>query len=260
MKNEKIKKCSIIFAGGKFSCKEKTLPLLNKILKNFTNSGNNSNNSNISNNFCNENIVLIAADSGLVCADNYGLNCQYFLGDMDSVPDNLKKKYSDLQTFTFPKDKDFSDTELAFFKAEELKSEVFILLGGSGGRMDHFLSLFALFAQKTYPFFWFTEENIFICLDSDKNREIFVNGLSENDAVSVFAIIVPPFYKNCQNTKPVCKSKNLVWQLDNLEWDKGFYSLSNRIKNESDALQLSALCGRFVLVLPLKEELDFKFG
>ena len=59
--------------------------------------------------------------------------------------------------------------------------------------------------------------------------------------------------------KPVCKSKNLVWALDNLDWHKGFYSLSNRVAAPDEALELKAENGRFILVLPLNPELNLKF-
>lgn len=255
MKNStKTEKCALIFAGGNFPDKNKALPLLNRILANLTCEQNFSISSS------RQNTVMLAADSGLVCAHNYGLNCQYFLGDMDSVPEDLAKQYKNLETFTFEKDKDYSDTELAFMKAEETGCGFNILVGGSGGRMDHFLALFAMFAQKNYPDIWLTEENIFICLDFPASANICVSGLSPKDAVSVFAVTVPPYFCAQNKTeKPVCKSKNLVWALDNLDWHKGFYSLSNRVAAPDEALELKAENGRFILVLPLKPELNLKF-
>ncbi len=256
--NMQIEKCSIIFAGGNFPAKEKTLPLINGILAGLCNCPNFS----ISASGQKTGALLIAADSGLACAHNYGLNCHYFLGDMDSVPQDLAEQYKNLQTFTFQKDKDFSDTELAFMKAKENGCIFNILVGGSGGRMDHFLALFAMFAQENHPSVWFAEENIFICLDCKTNPKICVTGLVPEDAVSVFAVTVPPYFGTesaGKTVKPVCRSRNLVWKLDSLEWQKGFYSLSNRVAAQTEALELNAENGRFVLVLPLKPELNLKF-
>ncbi|WPR01240.1 thiamine diphosphokinase, partial [Treponema pallidum] len=57
--------------------------------------------------------LLIAADSGLDTALQFGLVPDFVIGDMDSVKDNLFIQACDkTRTHLFPRDKDFTDTEL----------------------------------------------------------------------------------------------------------------------------------------------------
>lgn len=91
--------------------------------------------------------LLIAADSGLDTALQFGLVPDFVIGDMDSVKDNLFIQACDkTRTHLFPRDKDFTDTELAVTLAHQLGSDDLSIVGGGGGRADHFLYFMRLFA------------------------------------------------------------------------------------------------------------------
>ena len=75
--------------------------------------------------------LLICADKGYLYARNLGLIPNFILGDFDSlgfVPDGAE---------TYPKDKDYSDLELAIDKAISLKASEIDCYFCVGGRIDH---------------------------------------------------------------------------------------------------------------------------
>lgn len=85
---------------------------------------------------------IIAADSGTNVLYKYNIKPDLIIGDLDSIDKNIINNY--LQNGTefkkFPKRKDYSDTELAVYEALEIESEEIIILGGTGGRIDHLLA------------------------------------------------------------------------------------------------------------------------
>jgi thiamine pyrophosphokinase len=81
---------------------------------------------------------LIAADSGLDLALDLGLDVDLVVGDLDSVsPDALRETKADIERHS--PDKDATDLELAMEAACRLDCDRIIVLGGHGGRVDHFL-------------------------------------------------------------------------------------------------------------------------
>lgn len=114
----------------------------------------------------------IAADSGLDAADALGIHVDYLLGDYDSVkPEVLARYRNTVETVTFPREKDYTDTELAFQAVIQLTEQktakhrdtgqqtaeskpVVTVLGATGTRFDHTLanvSLLAYFAKNKIP-------------------------------------------------------------------------------------------------------------
>ena len=96
---------------------------------------------------------VIAADSGLVHAQRFGLIPNEILGDFDSVDSALVKQYQNFQgeITQYPPRKDYTDTELAIEAAMEKAGhtgEIWIL-GGTGSRIDHSLANVTLLKQPT---------------------------------------------------------------------------------------------------------------
>ena len=121
------KKNILIFTGGKSPSTEKIL----STLKNFKIDINSS--------------FVICADSGLEIAHNCGIKVDFLLGDMDSIDKTLLEKIDNsVCKEVFSKDKDFSDTELAFIHTKKIPHNKIFLIGGSGGRVDHFIALLSL--------------------------------------------------------------------------------------------------------------------
>ncbi len=96
---------------------------------------------------------VIAADSGLETALKFALEPDVIVGDMDSISNKsfLEKRRGKIEIF--PCDKDYSDTELALSRAFECDKDAWItLVGGGGGRIDHFLSIFDIFSHPLKSF------------------------------------------------------------------------------------------------------------
>jgi thiamine pyrophosphokinase len=93
---------------------------------------------------------VLAADSGLDQAVAVGLHVDFVVGDMDSVDSKTLEAHRgpvDLH----PVDKDATDFELALDHAVERPNiERIIVLGGRGGRIDHFLANAAVIASDRY--------------------------------------------------------------------------------------------------------------
>jgi len=91
---------------------------------------------------------VIAADSGLDLAATLGIRVDIVIGDLDSVSatalEIAKRRGTRIQHH--PVDKDATDLELAVTHAREKGVSSVIVIGGHGGRMDHFLANASLLA------------------------------------------------------------------------------------------------------------------
>jgi thiamine pyrophosphokinase len=93
---------------------------------------------------------VIAADSGLDHASHIGLDVDFVVGDMDSV-DARRLDAHRGPVDLHPVDKDATDFELALGHALERPNiERIIVLGGRGGRIDHFLANAAVVAHPKF--------------------------------------------------------------------------------------------------------------
>jgi len=83
-----------------------------------------------------ENAYVIAADSGYDTAAKLGITPDLLVGDMDSirsVPDSV-------EVLRVKAEKDDTDTMLAISVAKEKGARRVTVIGGAGGRADHWLS------------------------------------------------------------------------------------------------------------------------
>ena len=160
---------------------------------------------------------LVAADSGLESALDYGVRPNLVVGDMDSLGDrSLLDTFSWKQIKELPPDKDFSDTELALRELEGFDRK--ILIGGGGGRLDHTLALLSLFEGDNKPDLWLTgREKIFLLEDS-----AVIEGI-KGDLISFYPLSDRNIYY---------KTEGLKWPLQKVNWQKGELSLSNRFSRE----------------------------
>lgn len=88
-----------------------------------------------------EDTYLIGADSGANCLYDYNIEPDLLVGDFDSIDkvafDYFKKSKCTIDIY--PKEKDFTDTEIAVKKAIKMKPNEIVLLGCTGSRIDHLL-------------------------------------------------------------------------------------------------------------------------
>ena len=82
---------------------------------------------------------VICADGGLEKAEKLGLKPDLILGDFDSVDLSVLKNYRQLniETVTFPSEKDYTDMELAVENALQRGAKNIVMTGATGTRLDH---------------------------------------------------------------------------------------------------------------------------
>jgi thiamine pyrophosphokinase len=96
--------------------------------------------------------VVVAADSGLHQAELLGLRVDYVVGDLDSAdPAAVERaRAAGAVVERHPVDKDATDLELAFDLARDRGAVRITVVGGAGGRLDHFLANVALLASPRF--------------------------------------------------------------------------------------------------------------
>lgn len=84
---------------------------------------------------------IICADSGANCLYRYNIVPNYLVGDFDSVEPSVLDYFErqNCSILKYPKDKDYTDTQLALYKAKELGASEIVFLGCTGSRIDHTL-------------------------------------------------------------------------------------------------------------------------
>jgi thiamine pyrophosphokinase len=96
--------------------------------------------------------VVVAADSGVEHALALGLVVDHAIGDFDSVDPAVlaSVEAGGAAVQRHPEDKDATDLELALDLAEHIGARRVLVLGGHGGRLDHFLANVAVLAAPRY--------------------------------------------------------------------------------------------------------------
>jgi thiamine pyrophosphokinase len=102
--------------------------------------------------FLPEPAVVIAADSGLHQASRLGLHVDYVVGDLDSADPAAVDAARAVGAIVYrhPAEKDATDLELALDVAREQGAQRVTVVGGAGGRLDHFLANVALLAADRF--------------------------------------------------------------------------------------------------------------
>ena len=91
---------------------------------------------------------MIAADGGVLNAYTLGIQPNIAIGDFDSIePDILEGlERQGVTVLRYPRNKDYSDTQLALLKAIELGFSDITMVSALGGRIDHTLANVMLLA------------------------------------------------------------------------------------------------------------------
>ncbi len=115
----------------------------------------------------NQSDLLVAVDGGLQHVMNSGLSPHIIIGDLDSIDltDLEYFEHNNVDIIKFPIHKDETDLELAVDYVLNLGFDEILILGATGGRIDHFLGNFLFFSNPK-----FLEVNIKILT---KNSEVF---------------------------------------------------------------------------------------
>lgn len=86
---------------------------------------------------------VVCADAGLDGAGKLGLSVDIAMGDYDSVSAEVLEAYrgkNHVEFVQYPPEKDATDLELALDWAVGQHPEEIVILGATGGRLDHFLA------------------------------------------------------------------------------------------------------------------------
>lgn len=165
----------------------------------------------------NEMDVTIAADSGLALADKAGIVPDWIVGDFDSLADvHLLDKYHQERIVRYPTEKDDTDTELAFKMAKALGCTKVQIAGASGGRIDHFIAMYAMFLRNEHPDVWHTKRESAFWLGANCTASL---QLPLQSVVSVFPL---------GDESKGMSSSGLQWDLAGLKWQRGDFGISNR--------------------------------
>ncbi len=172
--------------------------------------------------------IIIAADSGYVSADKLGIKANIFVGDFDSA----KKPCTTAELITLPKEKDDSDTMYACKLATERGANEILIIGGTGGRADHFLS--NVFLLET-----FKDKDISVTLLDGENKisvlkDESVTLVKENKYFSLFPLT------DCIVTLSGCKYPLKDFKLNR---ENPSFALSNEI---TDNYATVTVCGKAI--------------
>lgn len=182
--------------------------------------------------------LAIAADSGLLLAESWGVVPDWIVGDMDSLGDlDRLLPYPPERVLSCSRDKDDTDTELALKLASEQGCDETILIGGGGGRLDHLMALLALFDRREAPVRWVTRLEDIVLVDALRRGD-HTRDTAPGATVSIFPVGEGPWR---------VESRGLLWPLDDLTWNRGFFGISNRTVGAGFSLR--ATSGRFLSVL-----------
>jgi thiamine pyrophosphokinase len=98
-----------------------------------------------------EPFTVIGADGGSLLAESLGYVPALIIGDLDSLPDDQRKRFppDEVQFITAPAEKDETDLELALLHAVSLKPDRIVLLGLLGGRLDMSLANLLLLGHES---------------------------------------------------------------------------------------------------------------
>ncbi|MDR1179149.1 MAG: thiamine diphosphokinase, partial [Spirochaetales bacterium] len=176
---------------------------------------------------------FVAADSGLLLARSFGLRPDYIVGDMDSLPNlAMLDDYDSCRVIRYPREKDYTDTELGLELAREKGCDRIFLVGGGGGRMDHFLALYSLFHRENPPAAWLT----------DRDEIIYVNSRFEMRGWKGREVSLFPLGRG----EVRMRSRGLAWPLEGLVWRVGDIGISNIVTD--DYAQIELVSGAVLLM------------
>lgn len=101
-----------------------------------------------------EDLWIVGADSGADGARALGLRLDVIVGDMDSIRDETLRDSGDAEIVRHPTDKNATDLELALdLVSDHIDIDRVLVLGGTGGRLDHFLATSLILASPRFSGF-----------------------------------------------------------------------------------------------------------
>ncbi len=96
--------------------------------------------------------LIIAADGGGRHCRRLGLHPDLLIGDLDSIPANVKAEMETegVRVLAYPPEKDQTDLELALLHAKQVDANQVLVLAGLGRRWDHSVANLLLAAHPQF--------------------------------------------------------------------------------------------------------------
>jgi len=179
---------------------------------------------------------ICAADSGFDTCLAWNLVPDLVVGDMDSVV-HADRLSSSKEVLRFPRDKDYTDTELGINILYERGYNQITIIGGGGGRIDHIFALLYLFYRTSNtPFQWITDKERIVLVKHSVICKVPCHSL-----VSVFPD--PRGASNMQST-------GLKWPLNDIQLAPGYLGISNYALD--DTVSITTNQTPVIVVLPIE--------
>ena len=166
--------------------------------------------------------MLVCADSGYHSARAHHLVPDVIIGDFDSIGDAVP----DIPRISFPRDKDHTDTELAIAHCKKNGCTSTMLVGGGGGRIDHFLALLWLFEGEGRVNRWVLRNAMVEYVDKAWYKE----GCAHAEIVSVLPIGMGPWRM---------ASTGLRWPLHACNWQRHVVGISNEAVSSTVSITMT---------------------
>lgn len=187
--------------------------------------------------YLNENDFNVFCDSGLDHLNGLGIKPNLIIGDFDSHA----KPETDVETITLPREKDDTDTFFAAKEGIKRGFDEFLLIGVTGGRLDHTLG----------------NISVLLYLEALGKKAVIVDDYSELEIISHSAYIDDSYsYFSLLAVSGTAKGimiKNAKFPLENAEILPEYqYGVSNEVVKGKVA-EVTVSEGKLLLVKVIKE-------
>ena len=189
--------------------------------------------------------LIICADGGAKHLQKISLLPHILIGDFDSIDSTLLEYYTEqkVHIIRYPKNKDFTDTELAIQFALEKGAKQISFFAVMGNRLDHSLS--ALYLLKPL-----IEKNIFAKIINDTSEVFLIKDTIEieKDDFTILSLLA------LSETVTGIQTEGLAYPL---KGETLFQGSSLGISNEFTQKKASiSIQSGFLIVIKTKEEVD----
>ncbi|WP_037029302.1 thiamine diphosphokinase [Psychrilyobacter atlanticus] len=170
---------------------------------------------------------IYCADGGANHAYNLGVIPKLILGDLDSITEEVITHYKklDVKFEKFPVSKNFTDGELILEKVTTEYKDV-LILGGLGGRTDHFLTNLNLlekyknvtYADENEIIFWI-KKDMEIC--GQRGKTISFIPLTSIDSLTLEGFAYPLDRVDIPRSSSLCMSNIIGCEVVRIKYDNG---------------------------------------
>lgn len=171
-----------------------------------------------------KNDKIIAVDGGIKHCDRMGITPDLIIGDLDSSSEKILAKYQEVPKKVYPKEKDYTDLELAVSHCLEENPTSITLFGVLENRLDHSLS--NLYLLTRYPGR--------IIIESDHETIHCLQEFREFNCLPNQEVSLIPLPSSCKEVS----THGLKWELYGQELNPTFFSLSNVTLGKSFSVSL----------------------